>query len=278
MAEVVSGVPREISPGISIGGTDWRELAVGLGIPPGISVYSGVTGNIGVIDEGGVEGLVISQNDSTSPFYAWGIDAYDGLWKDGSEILMRAYVDTVAVSGIRHKIGFGVWNDDAIPTVINDYEGVLSSTFNNDFRWHVGSGLGGVGSDTLQSAEINEDDPPGGFVPFYCWLRMRLTDEGAGLTNIKAHFSFGLDAANSPPQPAVWDINATSLGVMPQIVGANSHIGFIRTFFGPTQLSDRRWSFFSFSNDPIASPPPRPDEILDPGSNILAQTIWDPCT
>ncbi len=58
------------------------------------------------------------------------------------------------------------------------------------------------------------------------------------------------------------------------ILAANSIFGWVRSTIGPTQISDRRMSFISFSTDPtFTEEPPLPAEVLDQDTAIIPPTV-----
>ena len=271
MSLVRSGIPRTLPSGVIVGGTDFREFTPQSDWPVGITGYGGSTAIRAVLDESGVgEGNVIQQNTAAA-HVGMGIDAYDNIVGVPFEILTRGYIQTASGSGNRMRFGCGPFSLDT--GLFDDWDGVLFQSFSNTIRWQGVTILGGAAQATGQTAELDIGDPSGGFNPFYFWLRLRL--EASGLNaRWRANFTFS-DFDSPPAVPGVWDIDETSTGDdAALILAANSIFGWVRSTIGPTQVSDRRMSFLSFSTDPtFTEPPPLPTEVLDQDTVIIPPTV-----
>ncbi len=271
MAAVRSGIPREIAPGVFIGATDFREFAgdVGVGWPVGITAYGG-TGNTFVLDESGAgEGIVIQQVETNAAHM--GIDGFDNFVGVPFEVLARGYVETAGGSGIRMRFGTGPFSLNA--GNFDDSDFAIFTTFNNSVRMNGGTLIGGGGQADGQTVEINLGTPGGGFDPFYFWVRFRLEAAGAN-ARFRLNFTFS-DFDTPPAVPTVWDIDEISAGDDAALVQAvNSVLGWVRSTIGPTQISDRRISFLSFSTDPtFSTPPPLPDETFDQDASAIPPDV-----
>lgn len=269
MTQVRTGIPRLVN-GNWIGASDFREYAVVPSVVPAGLTFHGTPGTPhGIIDESGAgEGNVFQEQSVNSGQLE--VDAFFGLQSFG-EWLVRGYAESAAGSGQRVRFAFGPYQMD-IPPALDAIDYFLVQSFSNSIRFS-GQTIAGAGQGTGVTSEVNEGDPPGGFAAFYFWMRFRLTDAGSGFSRYQIHFTFS-DFDTPPAVPTVWDIDDVSSQAVEQIAASVARMGWVRTTIGPTQISDRRISYLSFSNDlTFTEPPPLPEEVLDADTVIIPPTV-----
>lgn len=263
MAIILSGTFQEPSPGIFIGGSDFSEFAgdVGAGWPAGLRSLGG--GNLAILDESGVgEGIVVQQNDTNAGHMV--IDAFSDIFQFG-EILARVFIEDLALSNTRMKHGTGPLHEASAESTFVRMHG-----FNSEHRiegWLITPTL-----DVALTSQLNDGVNPAGAGDFYFWLRVRFDDAGGGLTRIRFHTTYST-FDNPPLVPTTWDIDEVSSQAASQRGPWGTRLGWIRTTIGPTQISDRRLAFISFSTDPDNFPTPFPSEIIDPATVISPPTV-----
>jgi hypothetical protein len=265
MSFVISGVPREISPGVFVGATDFSEFAAFVGMiapSPGITMTNGATGPT-VINAGGLEGFGIQKSDGEG-LHAMGIDSFRGFFGPYGEFLVRLYQDGPAFSsGGRWKYAIGPFTVTAGPNV----------ALGVSLVYQVNSGVWSVRDDSSAGASTHtETVSPKPANDTYFWLRVRYTDIGGGMANLKAHITES--AFDAPPDPPVAWLYDEDLNFFQGLDGVadDTWIGWIRGTIGPTSPSDRRYTFFSWTSDPNF-PPSLPSETLPEGTTIIPPTV-----
>ena len=271
MTVVAGGFPREVSPGIWVGAEDFERFPIATGVPAGLRMWASDPGGSQILDAADGEGHVFEQNTTNATNLS--IDNFEDLF-DFGEILCRIYIDNIAASGQRVKTSPGgrIWE------ITSAYFHTRFNTFNNSLRF------GGLGNEPIVGtvAEVNSG-APGGFGPFYCWVRMRYTDAGSNTMRVQINTTYGSAYDNPPGVPVTWDIDEV-VAWFPEELGQatagpggswGTRLGWLRTTIGPTQLSNRRMSYFAFSTDPTFTiAPPLPSEVVPlPGTIVTIPSI-----
>lgn len=182
-----------------------------------------------------LEAIVASQIDANMG------SAWDLRWNDKfqfGEVLIRFYIDAYA-SGARVKMGVGPLGEFS-----GDGAEIQILVFNNTVRSNIIRKSDAV----FVGTGINHGDmDPGSGLPYYLWCRARFEDAGGGNTRVRYILTNG--DYDTPPDGLSWDDDVTFAG--DQIGPWETRLGlWWRSTSGPTQQSDRRVAFYSFTGDP----------------------------
>lgn len=240
MPQFTSPYLKEEAPGVWRGATTFEEFRpdIGSGWPDRLASTGG--GNFSIVDENpDLEAIAASQIDANMG------QAWDLKWNDMfrfGEILIRFYIDAYA-SGSRVKMGVGP---------LGEFSGQGTELQVHVFSNSVRAVVRRLSDATSHGVSTNYGDlDPGSGLPYYLWARFRLDDAGGG--NVRARYRITNGDYDTPPDGTVWDEDFTFAadGVGPW----ESRIGlWIRSTIGPTQQSDRRVAFYSFTGDPDLYP------------------------
>ncbi len=261
---VKSGVPTTVN-GVQVGATDFREFAIGAGLPAGITKYNVSTGTptaVGIFDapltptfgdEGKyfeMSGLAILGNE----VWAFGLDAFDGIMEQG-ELLARIYFN---VGGTQNRTCIG----PAMSLQDNPNVSGAGSVVRDEFasgEVEVGGGVfinGGVTNvGTFAIQEPIQD-------PEWMWMRIRKTNNDAAPSEddwqVTAWYG---DIEDEPSSPD---------GIDPAPQNFTAPRGLFAIGWGlipSASIFTQRIAFLSYSLDPDVEPPPK---------EVGVATIWTP--
>lgn len=250
MPQFSSPYLKEEAPGVWRGATTFEEFRANVGDSDWPArLASGGGGNRTIVDEDpDLEAIAIAQSDANMG-HAWDLHWSD-MFRTG-EILIRFYIDAYA-SGFRVKMGVGPRGEFS-----QDGTEVQVLVFSNTVR----SAIRRLSDATNHGAGVNHGDlDPGSGLPYYLWCRMRIDDAGGG--NFRVRYKITNGDYDTPPDGSVWDEDVTFAA---DDVGPwESRIGlWIRSTAGPTQLSERRVAFYSFTGDPDTYPLLLTDDVVN---------------
>lgn len=255
---VESGIPTTVN-GVQVGATDFREFAVGAGLPAGITKYNVSTGTpaaVGIFntpltptfgDEGNyfeMSGLANLGNE----VWAFGIDAFDGILEEG-ELLARIYFN---VGGTQNRSNIG----PAMSLQDNPNVSGAGSSVRDGFPTppevaggvFINGGITNVGFFDIQ--EPIQD-------PEWMWMRIRKTNNG-----LDDDWQVTAWYGDIEDEPAVPD------GIDPAPQSFVAPRGLFAIGWGlipPASTFDQRIAFLSYSADPDVEPPP---------TEIGTPTVW----
>ncbi len=251
-----SGVPKEVSSGKWIGGTNFSEYEVSATLPPGLTQYddtfNGGTPSIETdVTEGNYFALV---GAGVTGRYGIGVDAFDTLSGLNCEVLVRTHLTTFT-SGNRYWPGPACNITGSTDATFRSILGRMkwTGTPANSIIIALIDPTGG-GASTLASGTSSESDIASGD---WVWFRMRrqeLLSPVAGHARLKMKLWKGAFSA----EPASWDVEVTHTGGS---ADEDDHaVGWTGDWFTP-DIGEHGIAFMSFTNDPEVTPPPTPDEI-----------------
>lgn len=282
MAQVLNGVPLLISPGEWVGAEDFRDAAVGAGLPDGITVYTGVSGNTftveEVVDDGGSIGKNIHSNNLDAGLrLMYGIDAFDGLVGSSYEILAlvrmgssggSAFANRKCLGPATNQSGAGAtFSLNCYPLQVPSSGGSQPVRTGLEFIVDGGGNPSTPGGIAVTATPLDFTAPAAAWV----WVRTRKNIKASNplLYEIKAKIW-----PEGTAEPAGWGteieyaIAQDPINTLPVVLGPIG-FGVVNTSWdGP----DYGCAFFSFSTDPLSEPPPTSSDIIASG-DILAPTV-----
>lgn len=253
---LLSGVPKEVSSGKWIGGTNFSEFEVSATLPAGLTLYDDTfNGGTPSIENDAIEGNYWAMvGAGIAGRYGIGVDAFFGISGLNCEVLVRTHMAGFT-SGNRYWPGPGCNITGSTDATFRAVMGRLkwTSTPPNSLIIVAQNPTAGGGS-TLASGTSSESDIASGD---WVWFRMRRQETVspvAGNARIKLKVWKGALSA----EPEAWDVEVTHTGGNAD--EDDGAVGWTGDWFTP-DAGEHGIAFMSFTNDPEVTPPPTPDEI-----------------
>lgn len=258
---VKSGIPTTIN-GVQVGATDFREFAVGTGLPAGIT---GLSANFAALTVG-INDVPISPSFTDEGKYfeiitpitfnapwAFVIDAFDGIMEQG-ELLARILTN---FSGTQNRRCMGpAMSLTLVPGIDGAGSSIQDAFTSGDVEVSggrfVNGGVANIGFASISQA-LQEDD--------WIWMRIRKTNNAG-------------TPSNDDWTVTAWYGDIEDEPAVPDGIILNNSDGTPRGLFGigcgyltPGSSFSQRVAFLSYSENPDVEPPP---------TEIGEGTIWTP--